>query len=89
MMTNLPLSCAPPVRNGRHRRAHVADAVARPLVHINIYADAALAQRVIFGRPVVDNGEREIYDKAVLIIAKRQPVASDLREIIGSIRIAY
>ena len=61
----------------------VADAVAA-LVN----ADAALAQRVISEDLLLDNGEREVYDKAVLVIAKRQPVASDLREIIGSIRIA-
>jgi phosphate transport system protein len=37
---------------------------------------------------VVDQTERDIGDNAILMIAKRQPVASDLREIIGSIRIA-
>jgi len=61
----------------------VADSVAA-LVN----ADSALAQRVISEDLLLDNGEREIYDKAVLVIAKRQPMASDLREIIGSIRIA-
>ena len=61
----------------------VADAVAA-LVN----ADTASAQRVISEDLLLDNGEREIYEKAVLVIAKRQPVASDLREIIGSIRIA-
>ena len=61
----------------------VADAVAA-LVN----ADTASAQRVISEDLLLDAGEREIYDKAVLVIAKRQPMASDLREIIGSIRIA-
>lgn len=61
----------------------VADAVAA-LVN----ADTASAQRVISEDLLLDNGEREIYEKAVLVIAKRQPMASDLREIIGSIRIA-
>jgi phosphate transport system protein len=61
----------------------VADAVAA-LVN----ADTGSAQRVISEDLLLDNGEREIYDKAVLVIAKRQPMASDLREIIGSIRIA-
>jgi phosphate transport system protein len=53
-----------------------------------INADTALAQRVISEDMLLDQGEREIYEKAVLVIAKRQPMASDLREIIGSIRIA-
>jgi phosphate transport system protein len=53
-----------------------------------VTSDAALAQRVISEDLIMDATEREIGDKAILMIAKRQPVASDLREIIGSIRIA-
>ena len=53
-----------------------------------VTSDTALAQRVISQDVVVDATEREIGDKSILMIAKRQPVASDLREIIGSIRIA-
>ncbi|MBW3097494.1 phosphate signaling complex protein PhoU [Pseudohoeflea coraliihabitans] len=53
-----------------------------------IEADTALAQRVISEDVLLDRAEREISEKAVLVIAKRQPMASDLREIIGSIRIA-
>ena len=53
-----------------------------------VTSDAALAQRVISEDTIVDATEREIGDQAILMIAKRQPVASDLREIIGSIRIA-
>jgi phosphate transport system protein len=47
-----------------------------------------LAQRVISDDLILDASEREIDDKAVMIIAKRQPMAVDLREIIGSIRIS-
>jgi len=53
-----------------------------------VTTDAALAQRVISQDVVVDKTERDIGDSAILMIAKRQPVATDLREIIGSIRIA-
>ena len=61
----------------------VADSV-RALVN----SDAALAQKVISDDVLMDAMEREIGDKAVITIAKRQPVASDLREIIGALRIA-
>ncbi len=60
-----------------------ADAV-RALVN----SDAALAQKVISDDTILDNAEREIGDKAIVTIAKRQPMAADLREIIGSLRIA-
>ena len=53
-----------------------------------VTADNALAQRVISEDLILDAGEREIDEKAVMIIAKRQPMAVDLREIIGAIRIS-
>jgi phosphate transport system protein len=53
-----------------------------------INSDAASAQRVISEDVVLDNAERDIGEKAILVIAKRQPMAHDLREIMGSIRIA-
>ncbi len=61
----------------------VADSV-RALVN----ADAALSQKVISDDLILDDAERQVGEKAVLTIAKRQPMASDLRDIIGSIRIA-
>lgn len=60
-----------------------ADAV-RALVN----ADGALAQRVISDDVILDTAEREIQEKAIVTIAKRQPMAADLREIIGALRIA-
>ena len=48
----------------------------------------ALAQKVISDDVVLAHMEREIGDKAIVTIARRQPMASDLREIMGSIRIA-
>ncbi|GAK70333.1 phosphate signaling complex protein PhoU [Agrobacterium rubi] len=53
-----------------------------------VNSDAALAQKVISDDTILDNAEREIGDKAIVTIAKRQPMAADLREIIGSLRIA-
>ena len=51
-------------------------------------SDTQLAQRVIATDQRLDMLEREIEEKAILTIAKRQPMAVDLRSIITSIRIA-
>jgi phosphate transport system protein len=50
--------------------------------------DSALAERVTAADASIDLLQREIEEKAVLTIARRQPVASDLREIVGTMRIA-
>ena len=51
-------------------------------------ADSALAQRVVATDTRLDALQREIEEQAVLTIARRQPMANDLRELIGAIRIA-
>lgn len=53
-----------------------------------IRRDVTLAQKVVLSDATVDQMQREIEDRAILVIAKRQPVAIDLREIVASIRIA-
>ncbi|TPK40112.1 phosphate signaling complex protein PhoU [Mesorhizobium sp. B2-5-4] len=68
---------------GGHAERMVEQAVAA-LVN----ADPGLAQKVIRDDIVLDEGQREIDDKAIIIIAKRQPMATDLREIVGAIRIS-
>jgi phosphate transport system protein len=50
--------------------------------------DATLAHQVISTDPRLDTLQREIEETAILTIARRQPMAIDLREIIGAIRIA-
>jgi phosphate transport system protein len=50
--------------------------------------DSELAQNVIALDPAIDVLQQEIEQKAVLTIARRQPMAIDLREIIGALRIA-
>jgi phosphate transport system protein len=50
--------------------------------------DMARAQRVIGADPQIDLLQREIEEKAVLTIARRQPMAIDLRETIAALRIA-
>jgi len=50
--------------------------------------DRALAQRVIALDDKIDHLQREIEEKAILTIARRQPMAVDLREIVGALRVA-
>ena len=50
--------------------------------------DTALAHQVVETDPRLDALQREIEEQATLTIARRQPVAIDLREIIGAIRVA-
>jgi phosphate transport system protein len=51
-------------------------------------SNGALAQQVVATDPRLDSLQRDIEEQAVLTIARRQPMAVDLREIIGAIRIA-
>jgi phosphate transport system protein len=53
-----------------------------------IERDPQLAQQVIASDRVVDLLQHDIEERAVATIAKRQPVAVDLREIVSTIRIA-
>ena len=50
--------------------------------------DAKLAQRVVALDPTIDSLQREIEDRAILTIARRQPMAVDLREIVGALRVS-
>jgi phosphate transport system protein len=50
--------------------------------------DTALAQRVTAADVEIDTLQREIEEKAVLTIARRQPMAVDLREVVGALRLA-
>jgi phosphate transport system protein len=51
-------------------------------------SDGALAQRVISDDTIMDAKQRELDDRAITLIAKRQPMAQDLRSVVGAIRMA-
>ncbi len=51
-------------------------------------ADTVLAHQVVATDLRLDALQREIEDFVVMMIARRQPVAVDLRELIGAIRVA-
>jgi phosphate transport system protein len=50
--------------------------------------DADLAQSVIAQDAKIDLLQREIEEKAILTIARRQPMAVDLRDVVGALRVS-
>ena len=50
--------------------------------------DSKLAQRVVSLDPSIDALQREIEERGILTIARRQPMAVDLREIVGALRVS-
>ena len=63
---------------------HAVDLAVQALIHV----DVALAQAVIEDDRRIDTLQRDIEEKAILTIARRQPMAQDLREIMAAIHIA-
>ena len=57
-------------------------------LHALTNRDATLAERVVALDPNLDALQHDIEEKAVLAIARRQPMAIDLRQIVGALRIA-
>src|ERR1700757_597526 len=53
-----------------------------------IRRDVALGKRVVIADAEIDNLQRVIEERAVLTIARRQPMAVDLREVVGAMRVA-
>jgi phosphate transport system protein len=51
-------------------------------------SDAAAAQRIISEDAIMDARQRDLDDSAITLIAKRQPMAQDLRAVLGAIRMA-
>ncbi|MPZ36552.1 MAG: phosphate signaling complex protein PhoU [Rhizobiales bacterium] len=50
--------------------------------------DSERAERVIAADTAIDNLQREIEERSVLTIARRQPMAIDLRQVVSALRIA-
>ncbi|MEQ8295944.1 MAG: phosphate signaling complex protein PhoU [Nitratireductor sp.] len=51
-------------------------------------SDNPLAQRVVSDDAIMDAKQRELDERAITLIARRQPMAQDLRAVIGAIRMA-
>jgi phosphate transport system protein len=50
--------------------------------------DSDLARRVVAGDAAIDTLQHAIEEKAVLTIARRQPMAVDLRDVVGALRVS-
>ena len=68
---------------GRLDEQQIKDAIAALVAR-----DDVLAKQVVVRDDQVDALQREIEEKAVVTIARRQPMAVDLREIVGALRIS-
>ncbi len=53
-----------------------------------IKRDVDLAKRVVAADAAVDTLQHDIEEKAVLTIARRQPMAIDLRDVVGALRVS-
>jgi phosphate transport system protein len=63
------------------------EAQIRQSIEAIVKRDIVLAKAVIADHDRVDSLQREIEEKAIVTIARRQPMAIDLREIVGALRI--
>ena len=66
----------------------LAEKLVTDAVDALVRRDTEVAQRVVALDPNVDALQHELEEKAVLTIARRQPMAVDLRDIVGSLRVA-
>src|ERR687894_1281830 len=66
---------------------HAEQLVERSIAAL-LRSDPDLAREVIGADKTVDGLQRGIEERAILVIARRQPMAQDLRETIAAIRIA-
>jgi len=66
----------------------IAETMLANAIQSLVKGDTDLAQRVIATDPKLDVLEREIEEKAIFTIARRQPMAIDLRALVSAIRIA-
>ena len=67
--------------------SHVADAI-RDATTALMTSDLELAERVIAADAAIDELERELDDRCVMLLARQQPVATDLRVIVSALRLS-
>jgi phosphate transport system protein len=67
----------------------LAEKLIADAVEALVRRDTRLAQEVMLADASIDALEREIEEKAILTIARRQPMAVDLRDIVGALRVSH
>ncbi|MFZ9088372.1 MAG: phosphate signaling complex protein PhoU [Pontimonas sp.] len=65
----------------------VASATERAVTAFN-NSDVAVAEQVIAEDHVIDDAVKELDEKAIAILARQSPVASDLRQVVSTLRIS-
>ncbi len=68
--------------------SELAETMVGASIRALLTSDAALAQRVISDDTIMDARQRELDDSAITLIGRRQPLAQDLRAVVGAIRMA-
>ena len=68
--------------------ADLSSAMVGASIRALLASDQGAAQRVISDDAVMDARQRELDDRAIKLIARRQPMAQDLRSVLGAIRMA-
>ncbi len=71
-----------------HDMSDLGAAMVQAATRSLIGSDNALAQRVLSDDAIMDARQRELDEAAIRLIAKRQPMAQDLRAVVGAIRMA-
>ena len=66
----------------------IAESMLAQSIEALVKGDTVLAEKIIATDARLDQAEREVNDKAILTIAKRQPMAVDLRIIVSTIKLA-
>lgn len=66
----------------------MAEVLVADAVTALVRGDTTLAQKVILSDARLDRLQHQVEEQAIRIIAKRQPVARDLREIFGAMRVS-
>jgi phosphate transport system protein len=71
-----------------HEMSDLAAAMVGSATRALLDLDNALAQNVVSQDKVMDAMQRDLDERAITLIALRQPVAGDLRSVVGAIRMA-
>src|SRR5690625_308740 len=68
--------------------SRAVEASMRDAANALLNCDVALAEKVIAADDVIDNMERELDDRCVLVLAQQAPVAGDLRAVVSALRMS-